>query len=60
MHHNKDGEFSNIDWQKVSRADFQQVKDIFDDLKGDITKMAAKVHAAEDLALKMAGMKVED
>ena len=42
IHHDKDGEFSKIDWQKVSRADFQEIKGIFDAIKGDITRLSTK------------------
>ena len=36
IHHNKDGEFSKIDWQKISREDFQEIKALFDKIKGII------------------------
>ena len=46
VYHNKDGEFSKIDWQKVSRDDLQDVKALFDGIKDDILELSEKVQAA--------------
>ena len=59
IHHKKDGEFSKIDWQKTSREDLQEIKKLFDGLKGDIITLNAKAQPIL-LDLKMDKMKVED
>ena len=59
VYHKKDGEFTKIDWQKVSREDFQDIKTLFDGIKNDILKQSEKV---KDVVLlhKTAKMQVKE
>lgn len=59
VHHTKNGEFSKIDWQKVARNDFQEIKRHFDDIKDDITTLSDKTEKAV-MKFKMANMKLKD
>ena len=45
VYHNQDGEFSKIVWQKVSRRDFQDIKALFDEMRGEILELSKKVDA---------------
>ena len=59
VYHNKGGEFTKIDWQKVSRDDFQDIKAFFDDIKEDILEKSKKVKAAV-LTHQMTKMRVKE
>lgn len=59
VYHNKDGNFSKIDWQKVSRSDFQDLKALFDEMRGEIIELSKKVDAAV-LSHQMKKMDVKD
>ena len=59
VYHNKHGEFTKIDWQKVSRDDFQDIKALFDNVKGELHKISEKV-GATTLSHRMTKMKVEE
>ena len=59
VYHNKDGEFTKIDWQKVARDDLQDVKAFFDEMRGEISKLSEKVDAAI-LSQRMGKMKVKE
>ena len=50
VHHNKQGEFTKIDWQIITREDLQDVRSLFDQIQkilvdwfGDIDKQMAKL-----------------
>lgn len=59
VYHKKNGEFSKIDWQKVSRDDFQDIKALFDEVKGEILEISEKVEATV-LSHGMTKMKVKE
>ena len=57
IHHNKDGELTKVDWQKITREDFQEIKSLFDEMIAEIIKLSDKAKAVA-LQMQMKGMKV--
>lgn len=63
IHHKKDGKFSKVDWQKVKREDFQEIKAHFDEMVDKIIVLSGEVDrhdAITSLEQEVEKMKVED
>lgn len=58
VYHNKKGEFTKIDWQKVSRSDFQDMKAFFDEMIEKINEISKMVEATV-LTCRMQKIKLE-
>ena len=59
IHHNKEGELTKVDWQKITREDFQEIKSFFDVMIAEIIKLSKKDPAVH-LPMQMKGMTIKE